>query len=364
MADISLKNGLPVFKNGSIASSCSCCGNNCAAYTTCKVRFVTGGYEGEGAEGEVYDFFIDVWNAQTSSWTELAHTNTAGNTPGIEFYSGDLAQYGFKPYPTDPCVVWLRTREGPAYAGDGDAWPVVVNGDPTFGRMIGGFTGIQLDTICGCICKAPGPRCCNAPDELYLTLSYPGGFTSAHYDINQTNTLDIDFTAPSISGTYTLTNAGFAKACGLYYENAGNGVGVPKIQVTITPDSSGRGLIAINVYQLNISSGNGHVRDFSPGYYDREYSGIPISMSFSNTGTFAHTEPPTPEPVSVVSGKYPCDRFSEIGSITLWGTVGAANDLGAGQSLFTYWCDGIERGAGAYGSWSTPLTMTAQFTSP
>jgi len=207
----------------------------------------------------------------------------------------------------------------------------------------------KLTCACCCLCKAPW--CCNAPPEVYATLSLAGGRRDWQHTFGSgattyTVTLDFDFDSPD--GIYALPDYSGASPCGLQYTNESPGIvvndtstwpGIPQISVGY------RNAIPPNVYmsvQRFFVSGKANYR--RTGYLPGEELNRPFYLDFGRRVVGQ----------SRLGSAYPCERWSALGVVGISGAVSANQ-----APQFGFYNEYV--GNSPYPDWSTPLELKVSF---
>jgi len=197
----------------------------------------------------------------------------------------------------------------------------------------------------GCPCKSNW--CCNAPTELFATLSFTGGKRQSQKTFGTLYTISLDIDPTSASGTYTLTNKDSLTACGLVYDNLDRTVAtndistwttVPQIQVVrVQPN------IVVNL-TFYFASGSANYK--GPSYLQDELN-RPFIILMSAI---------VPEQ-QAAGAKYPCELWGSLGEISSQASAVSARN----SDKFNYWSNYTTNGSGSMPAWSPDLTATVSF---
>lgn len=219
----------------------------------------------------------------------------------------------------------------------------------------------RILSLCKCCCPCKSPWCCNAPDEVFASLSLSGGKRTVQWDLgsgNTAQTVTLEFEIGSPSGTYTLNNSSGFLPCGTSYRNIADplfsaGVAgwpsVPVIWLGRIQYSSVEFKVESNVY-VYAASGKASYR--RTGYLPEEDLNKPVRIGFG-----ASVPPQASE-----GGKYPCERWDAIGALQ-YPTYGGGAVSAIGSDKFNYWSGfvGREDIQGRVPTWNPPLDLRVSF---
>jgi len=207
----------------------------------------------------------------------------------------------------------------------------------------------KLLSKCSCCCACKSTWCCNAPKEIYATLSITGGTRRSQNTFGSGNTaytVSIDCDVPQINATYTLSNDSFFKPCGTIYNTYVGGYStsgeVPQIQVAWSSTLGPNQTPGIGVF-VDVFLPNGGSNYRRTGYVPSEDLNRPFGIFFRKY------------PLAVMEklgDKYPCERWDALGSVSSSGGVVSQSDN------FNFYNQFV---GSQMSSWSPNLEMTVSF---
>jgi hypothetical protein len=213
------------------------------------------------------------------------------------------------------------------------------------------FNNSKLLSKCGCCCACKSPWCCNAPAEVYATLSLAAGRrqwqqTFGSGSTAYTITLDFDFASPE--GIYTIPDGSGSNPCGINYNNISqtlvandpsSWVEFPQIFLGYQATTPATVVVAVNFY---FASGQANYR--RTGYLPGEELSRPFYLLFRKV------VPAQPS----VAPLYGCQNWSALGVVDLLGGIAPYQ-----APQFNFYNGFV--GQPPYPDWYPPLDLEVSF---